>query len=106
MLANAYALDPQFFNVIWNIDQASQDGLLIVVERIKVRDVVARLRRDISNEEVLAAVVREYNSERPAVISRVSQCHCGYFSSSGKVPSLDFKAVVLKASITVTHEWW
>ena len=67
MHAAAYALDPEFIESAGDLDSATQDGLLAVLERMALRDAILA-----SDDPESACVLLDQSS--PVVLQRVAQC--------------------------------
>lgn len=104
--AAAYALDPEFFDVVGHIDADCQKGVTQVMERLAILDVIAEKKCDISTADKLAAVVEKYDKKHPEVIARVAQGEHEFLLYKKHKPPLNRDAVKINALKMEPYDWW
>lgn len=106
MHAAAYALDPEFLLTANDIDDACQQGLFTVIERLMIRDVILKHECDISTPEKLEEVTNTYNNKHPEVIGRVAQCEREYCMYKNRDAPFNRAAVLHNAVNMSPSRWW
>ena len=97
--AAAYALDPEFLETVGELDQATQEGVLNVLERMCLRDVIY-LSED--REEA----TRTLNATSPEVVTRVAQAEAEFATYQRREGVFSRPTVLLNAKTMEPASWW
>jgi hypothetical protein len=97
--AAAYALDPEFLATVGELDEACQDGVLLVIERMCLRDVIA-LAPDVDH------AILTITSDSPQVVQRVAQAEGEFAKYQRREGPFSRPAVLLNAKKMEPAAWW
>ena len=97
--AAAYALDPEFIETTGELDAATMDGLLIVFERLCLRDAIMA-----SSDPEQAW--RTLTPSSPEVVQRVAQVECEFAVYQRRDGAFSRPSVLANAKTMEPAAWW
>lgn len=99
MHSAAYALDPEFQDLVVDIDDATQEGLQRVFERLSLRDAI------LSSADPEAAS-RRLTLQSEEVVKRVAQAELEFSQYQGKEQAFGRASAQLNAKQMAPAKWW
>ena len=98
-LALAAALDPEYLETVGSLDQATQDGVLAVIERMCLRDVIF-----ISDDHEHA--ISTLTVQSPEVVARVAQAEQEFATYQAREGVFSRPTVLMNAKTMEPAKWW
>ena len=97
--AAAYALDPEYMETVGELDGATQEGLLTVLERMALRDAIMAAADPV-------AAISTINASSPEVISRVAQAEREFAIYQRREGVFSRASVLANAKTMEPAAWW
>jgi len=97
--AAAYALDPEYLQTVGDLDEATQDGVLKVIERMCLRDAMMAAG---GGEEAMSTLTLE----SPEVVERVAQAEREWATFQERDGAFSRPTVLLNAKSMEPSKWW
>ena len=98
--AAAYALDPEYLETVGELDEACQQGVLIVIERMCLRDAIKLAGGDEEN------AILTITAKSPEVVQRVAQAELEFAKYQRREGTFSREAVLLNAKTMEPAAWW